>query len=194
MTDPVEADVRIATVGGYLAAAACAFFFVAFLFAFLYLRALNTNGLWGGGKPHHHVHAALTVGVIVLVCVLAAAALSRLALTELRAQARPLWRGAAAGALALGLVAVAVQCWQYADLGFGPGDGGYASVYLGWTGFFTIFLFGAMLWVETLLAGSRRDEPATRTQLAADFGAYSLVITMLALVEIAAFILLYVVT
>lgn len=174
MNESPEVDARIATVGGYLGAAACAFFFVAFLFAFFYLRALNTNDLWGAGQRHHHVHAALTVGIIVLACVLASVALSRLTLLE---------RWAGWTALALGLVAVAVQCWQYTDLGFGPGDGGYASVYLGWTGFFTIFVFGAMVWLETLLVGPRRT--------AAELGAFSLVWTMLGLVEIVAFILLF---
>jgi heme/copper-type cytochrome/quinol oxidase subunit 3 len=174
MNESPEVDARIATVGGYLGAAACAFFFVAFLFAFFYLRALNTNDLWAAGQRHHHVHAALTVGIIVLVCVLASVALSRLALVERRAG----W-----AALVLGLVAVGVQCWQYTDLGFGPGDGGYASVYLGWTGFFTIFVFGAMIWLETLLVGVRRT--------AAELGAFTLVWTTLGLVEIVAFILLY---
>ena len=69
-----------------------AFFFIAFLFAFLYLRALNTNGLWGGGKPGHHVHPALTVGIIVLVCVLASVALARVSLAALRDQ-KPHARG-----------------------------------------------------------------------------------------------------
>ena len=193
MNETAEVDARIATLGGYLAAAACAFFFVAFFFAFLYLRALNTNGLWGAGKPDHHVHAALTVGIVVLVCVLASVLLTRLALTELRAKARPLWRTAAAVALVLGLVAVAVQCWQYTDLGFGPGDGAYASVYLGWTGFFTIFVFGAMLWLETLLVSGRREQSTNPVRLVADVGAFSLVWTMLGLVELAAFILLFVV-
>ena len=78
---------------------------------------------------------------------------------------------------------VGVQCWQYTDLGFGPGDGGYASVYLGWTGLFTIFVFGAMVWLETLLVGVRRTT--------AELGAFTLVWTTLGLVEVVAFILLY---
>ena len=154
--EPPELEARIVTVGSYLLAAATAFFFVAFLFAFFYLRALNTNGLWGGGKPGHHVHPALTAGIAILVCVLASVGLVRLALVELRGRGAAWWRPAGGAALLLGLAAVAVQCWQYTDLGFGPGDGGYASVYLGWTGFFTIFAFGAMLWLETLLASTRR--------------------------------------
>jgi heme/copper-type cytochrome/quinol oxidase subunit 3 len=192
--EPPELEARIVTVGAYLIAAALAFFFVAFLFAFLYLRALNTNGLWGSGKPHHHVHAALTVGIVVLVTVLASAVLVRLALLELRARARPLWRLAGLAGLVLGLVAVGVQCWQYTDLGFGPGDGGYASVYLGWTGFFTIIAFGILLWLEAVLASTRRGVATSYVGLKGDLGSLSLVWTVMALVEIASFILLYVVT
>jgi heme/copper-type cytochrome/quinol oxidase subunit 3 len=190
-TEPPELEGRIVTLGAYLISAAIAFFFIAFLFAFLYLRALNTNGLWGGGKPHHHVHPALTVGIVVLVCVLLSVALVRLAVVEVRTQARPLWRTAGLAALALGLAAVAVQCWQYTDLGFGPGDGGYASVYLGWTGFFSIFTFGTMLWLESLLASTRRPGAVPHVRLVADVGSLSVVWTMLGLVEIAAFVLLY---
>lgn len=189
-----ELEARIVTIGAYLISAAMAFFFVAFLFAFLYLRALNTNGLWGGGKPHHHVHAALTVGIVVLVSVLASVVLLRLALGELRAQARPVWRLVSLVALLLGLVAVGVQAWQYTDLGFGPGDGGYASVYLGWTGFFSIFALGVMLWLEAVLASTRRAEEVPRVELQGDVTSVALVWTVLGLVEIASFILLYVVT
>jgi heme/copper-type cytochrome/quinol oxidase subunit 3 len=186
-----ELEARIVAVGGYQLSAATAFFFVAFLFAFFYLRALNNNGLWGGGKPGHHVHPALTVGIIVLVCVLAGVALLRLALTEVRGSARPQWRLAADGALALGLVAVGVQCWQYTELGFGPGDGGYASVYLGWTGFFTIFVFGAMLWLETIVASALRGMTVPQVQLESSVASLSVFWTVLGLVEIAAFVLLF---
>jgi heme/copper-type cytochrome/quinol oxidase subunit 3 len=191
---PVEApelEARVVTIGGYQLAAATAFFFVAFLFAFLYLRALNNNGRWGGGKPGHHVHPALTAGILVLVCVLASVALIRFVLMEVRGQARPLWRLAAGGALALGLAAVAVQCWQYTDLGFGPGDGGYASVYLAWTGFFTIFAFGAMLWLETIVVSALRGGILPRVRLEATVASLSLFWTVLGLVEIAAFVLLF---
>jgi heme/copper-type cytochrome/quinol oxidase subunit 3 len=93
----------------------------------------------------------------------------------------------------LGLVAVAVQCWQYTDLGFGPGDGGYASVYLGWTGFFTIFAFVALVWLEIMLASSRSATDIRQGRFEADAASFSIVWTMLGVVEIAAFILLYLV-
>jgi len=187
-----DVEARIVSIGSYLAAAALAFFFLAFLFAFFYLRALNTNGLWGGGKPGHHVHPALTVGIIVLVCVLGSVALVRLSLAGVRTQ-KSYARNVAIAALVLGLAAVAVQCWQYTDLGFGPGDGGFASVYLGWTGFFTIFAFVVLVWLEILLASSQSDTDLRRGRFEADAASFSIVWTMLGVVEIAAFILLYIV-
>jgi heme/copper-type cytochrome/quinol oxidase subunit 3 len=187
-----DVEARIVSIGSYLAAAALAFFFIAFLFAFFYLRALNTNGLWGGGKPGHHVHPALTVGIIVLACVLGSVALVRLSLAGVRTQ-KSYARSVAIAALVLGLAAVAVQCWQYTDLGFGPGDGGFASVYLGWTGFFTIFAFVVLVWLEILLASSQSDTDLRRGRFEADAASFSIVWTMLGVVEIAAFILLYIV-
>jgi heme/copper-type cytochrome/quinol oxidase subunit 3 len=185
--ETIEVEIRVQKVGSYLLAAAIAFFFVAFLFAFLYLRALNNNGLWGGGKPGHHVHPALTAGIVILVCVLASVAFARLSAKVAQ------WRLPAGGlALALGLVAVGVQCWQYTALGFGPGDGGYASVYLGWTGFFTIFALGALLWLEATLASAIRSD-VHGAKLEADAASFSLVWAMLGIVEVAAFILLFVV-
>lgn len=191
--EPPELEARVVKVGSYLLAAATAFFFVAFLFAFLYLRALNSNGLWAGGKPGHHVHPSLGAGIAVLVCVLVSVGLVRLALMEVRTRARSIWRLAGGAALLLGLAAVGVQCWQYTHLGFGPGDGGYASVYLGWTGFFTIFTFAAMLWLETLLVSTRRTAIAVvpAPQLESGVAALSLCWTMLGFVEIAAFVLLF---
>jgi heme/copper-type cytochrome/quinol oxidase subunit 3 len=189
---PVESaqvESRIVSVGSYLLSAAATFFFIAFLFAFLYLRALNSNGLWGGPKPGHHVPTTLTSGIAILACVLVSVLLTRVALVELRGRGRALWWPAGVSALLLGLASVAIQCWQYTDLAFGTSEGGYASVYLGWTGFFTIFVFGAMLWLETILATARRaPAPATPEP---DLASFSVFWSTLGLVEIAAFVLLY---
>jgi heme/copper-type cytochrome/quinol oxidase subunit 3 len=183
--EPPELARRIVHLGSILFSAATAFFFISFLFAFLYLRALNSNGLWGAGKPHHHVHASLGLGVAILVCVLLGVAAVH---GGLRVADRLL--PAAAAALLLGLAAIALQCWQWAHLGFGPGDGGYASVYLGWTGFFTIFVFGAMYWLETIVATAARGGlPAAEAVPAVR--SFSIFWTVLGLVEVAAFVLLF---
>jgi hypothetical protein len=65
-------------------------------------------------------------------------------------------------------------------------------VYLGWTGFFTIFALGALLWLEAILATAFRSG-VVDLKLETDVASFALVWTMLGLVEIAAFILLFVV-
>jgi UDP-N-acetylmuramyl pentapeptide phosphotransferase/UDP-N-acetylglucosamine-1-phosphate transferase len=181
---PVEE--RIILIGSYLLSASTLFFFISFLFAFFYLRELNSNGLWAGPKPGHHVPVPTGSGIAVLVCVLASVVLVRACLTA--AGARLLWP-LGGSALLLGLAAVAIQCWQYTDLGFGTNEGGYASVFLGWTGFFAIFAFGAMVWLEMILATGRR----TGSWVMHDLASFWVFWATLGIVEVAAFILLYVV-
>ena len=60
------------------------------------------------------------------------------------------WKPLISLALALGLAAVVLQGIEYARLGFGPADGGYASVFAAWTGLNALFVLGTTLWAETL--------------------------------------------
>jgi hypothetical protein len=146
-----ELLLRNVRVGSRIWAAAQAFFFMAFLFAFFYLRALNSNGIWRGW-PHHYPQPSLAFGIVIMLCVVAAAAIA--------------WVG---------------------SLGFGPTDGGYASVFVGWTGTLTIFLLGSAYSLATAL-GRERGAVEAATAEAAGF-----VLLVLAGVAFAAFILLYVV-
>src|SRR5437870_7906772 len=173
-------------VGSRIWAASQAFFFVAFFFAFLYLRALNTNGIWRGW-PHHHPHPSLAFGIAILICVVGGAAVARAAVLL----PPETWRLAAIGALLLELAAVGLQCAQFSSLGFGPTDGAYASVFVGWTGLFAVMLLGSIYRLGTVVAdqSSGVASPAFR---AAAVEAVSFVLIVLAGVEIAAFILLYV--
>ena len=184
--DSPEVEARSLTIGAYLIAAAIAFFFVAFLFAFFYLRALNSNGRWAGTNGHH-VSTTTGSGIAILACVLVSVVLVRLAVVELRGRARPVWWTLAGVGFLLGLAAVAIQCWQYTDMPFGTSEGGYASVYMGWTGFFTIVVFFAMVWLEIILATARR----TRTASGATLASFWVVWATIGLVQIVAFILLY---
>jgi heme/copper-type cytochrome/quinol oxidase subunit 3 len=177
---------RILSIGSYLLSASTLFFFVSFLFAFFYLRELNSNGLWAGPKPGHHVPVPTGSGIAILVCVLASVALVRVSMT---ARGARLLVPLGGSALLLGLAAVAIQSWQYTDLGFGTGEGGYASVFLGWTGFFAIFVFGAMLWLEMILATAWR----TGTRVMHDLASFWVFWATLGIVQIVAFILLYLV-
>jgi heme/copper-type cytochrome/quinol oxidase subunit 3 len=185
--EPPELLPRTLWVGSRIFAAGEAFFFVAFLFAFFYLRALNSNNVWRGW-PHHHPHPSKAFGIAILICFVASAVVLRAAAR----MAATTWRPAAAAAFALGLAAVGLQCAQFASLGFGPTDAGYGSVYVGWTGLLALAAFGTMLWLETVLAQSLRGS-ADVAYLRASVEAVSFSWAVLALVEIAAFVLLYLV-
>ena len=137
---------------GQLLASATTFFFVSFFFAYFYLRSVNNAGMW---KPKH-VDASVTWGTIVTACIVGSAMLVRLGLADHRAGARTAWRRKGAAALALGIAALVLQAIAWTQQGFGPADGGYASVYYGWTAFIWLFVLGTMFWLETTLATSLR--------------------------------------
>jgi heme/copper-type cytochrome/quinol oxidase subunit 3 len=139
-------------VAGQLWSSATVFFFFAFLFAYFYLRSLNSQGLW---RPKH-VDPPLTIGTLCMAAVVGCAVLLRLALQDLRKDNRVAWRRKGGAALALLVIAVALQIAGWATQGFGPTEGGYASVYVGWTGLLTLFLIGLAYWLETTLATSIR--------------------------------------
>ena len=185
--EPLELLPRTIWTGSRIFAASEAFFFVAFLFAFFYLRALNSNNVWRGW-PHHHPHPSKAFGIAILICVLASAGALRAATRT----AGTAWRPLAAASFGLGLAAVALQCAQFASLGFGPTDAGYGSVFVGWTGLFALAAFGTMLWLETVLAQSLRGS-ADLPYLRASVEAVSFSWAVLALVQLAAFVLLYLV-
>jgi heme/copper-type cytochrome/quinol oxidase subunit 3 len=174
-SEPPELLARNLRVAGYLWSTTTVFFFVGFLFAFFYLRSLNNADLW---RPKG-VDPPVGFGTAILVVILASVALGRLALRERRLaddvmpanQARLLgprdqarlraWRLRGSIALGLGLATVVLQCVEWATMGFGPASGGYASVFVGWTGLLALFALGAMFWLETLLATSFRYRRAT---------------------------------
>jgi heme/copper-type cytochrome/quinol oxidase subunit 3 len=150
--EPPELLGRNLVSASYLLAGATAFFFVAFLFAFFYLRALNNGGMW---KPPG-VEASVGWGTAVLACYVVSALLVRLGLNDHRAMRRDRWRVKGLAALLAGLVGLVLQVIAWTQQSFGPADGGYASVYFGWTAFIFLFVLGAMLWLEMNVAMSFR--------------------------------------
>jgi heme/copper-type cytochrome/quinol oxidase subunit 3 len=181
-----ERNLAIAT---RLGAAGQAFFFVAFLFAFFYLRALNTAGRWN----LHHLHPSRAYGIAILVCIVGSAAATWLAAWSARVPNPLLWRVGIGAAILLALAALGLQCAQYANLGFGPGDGSFASVFVGWTGLIAVNILGVLYWLTTLLAESLRARGRSLNLLRASAEAAGVYWVTLGLIEVVAFILLYVV-
>ena len=150
--EPPEVMARNLRIASHLWSSATAFFFAAFLFAYFYLRSLDSSAVW---RPKH-VDPSLTLGTLTAAALVAAAALLRLGLADHRAERRPAWRVKGSLALVLLVVAVTLQIVEWSTQSFGPTDGPYASVYLGWTGLLALFVLGLAYWVETTLATSIR--------------------------------------
>jgi len=142
---------------GQLLAGASAFFFLAFLFAYFYLRSVNSNHLW---KPKH-VDASVTWGTIVMACIVVSAMLVRFGRMDQAAGRRDAFRLKGLAGLAFGLAALVLQVVGWTQQSFGPTEGGYASVFFGWTAFMFLFVLFTMYWLETVIATSYRyrNEP-----------------------------------
>jgi heme/copper-type cytochrome/quinol oxidase subunit 3 len=151
-SEPPELMGRNLNSAAHLLASATAFFFLAFIFAYFYLRSLNNAHLW---RPKH-VDPSVTLGTLVMALIVASALLVRLGLLDHRAGRRAQWRLKGVAALAIGLIAVVLQFVEWTSANFGPADGGYASVFIGWTAFNVLFILATLLWLENLLASSYR--------------------------------------
>src|SRR5207302_9836460 len=121
--EPPELLARNLVSASYLLAGATAFFFVAFVFAYFYLRSLSNGGVW---KPKG-VDASIGWGTAVVACYVLSALLVRLGLADHRALRREQWRLKGLAALAVGLVGLVLQVLAWTHEGFGPTDGGFAS-------------------------------------------------------------------
>jgi heme/copper-type cytochrome/quinol oxidase subunit 3 len=209
-SDPVASDPLLASAGSHVAlearplnlrlgarlfVAADAFVFLAFLFAYLYLRSLNQHGLW---RPPH-TSPSLALGLVTLVAVVGSAAAFVAALRALRAGRPRNWRAGAGLSLAFVLAAVAAQGWQLFDPGFSPYHAGaFGSVFVGFTATLFVHLLGATYWLETIVASSgafHREragvaQPSLLYEPAAS--AYGTFALFLAGVEVVAFVLIYI--
>jgi hypothetical protein len=196
-----ETALNAAWVGSRLAVGGLTFGFGAFVFAYFYLRALNSHGLWhpAGFKGPQPWAGAVIMGLIVV------SALAQYGgLTRIKAGGKTAWQAAAAAALAAGLAAVGLQVWQLLHLPFYPGSAGFASVFVGTTPVFLVVVFGAMIWLEILIMRCRAipqisfvEQPPTYAEafavqrFQASLSAFTVVWNYLAVVAILFWVLFY---
>jgi heme/copper-type cytochrome/quinol oxidase subunit 3 len=156
---------RALSVSARLFAGATTFFFLAFVFAYFYLRSLNQDHFWHPSaaqlkEQQEALHVSLNpnqaLGVAFVVCIVLSVLLTIVAARGETRRARG-WLLPGFAGLALGLAAVAVQCVEFVVQKFGPTDGAYASVFCGWMGFYLLFVVGTMYWLETHLATELRE-------------------------------------
>ena len=196
-----ESALNATWTGSRLAIGGLTFLFGAFLFAYFYLRSLNSSGRWQGSG---YIAPSLWMGTTIMLLTEVSAGVHYFGLQRIKAGHKSTWQIDGLIALGLGLAAVAFQVYQLADLPFAPGSSGYASVF---TGFYSIFLFiqlAVLVWLEILLARSRFipavsfvEQPPTYTEtrdvqrFQASLSAFSTVWNYMALMALLFWFLFY---
>jgi heme/copper-type cytochrome/quinol oxidase subunit 3 len=175
----------------------------AFIFAFFYLRSINSYGNW---YPSSLTPPNKIEGLLIMALVVVSAIVQSLGLTQIKAGRKQPWLLAAVVALALGVAGGGLQVWQLTILPFQPGQAGFASVFVGATPVFALLVLGTMVWLEILVAGSRNipgisfaEQPPTFAEAAevqrfqANLSAFTLFWNFLAVAAIVLWLLFYVV-
>ena len=145
--EPPQWQPRILWVSTRGLTGGAAFFFISWVFAYFYLRSLDSNRDWKIGT----VNAPVGWGVAIVIVLLLSAVALRAAVTDPK-------RIVSAGGAALGLalLSVVLQIIEWTTLGFGPASGGYASVFVGWTAVYMFFTLFCAYWIETQVATAWR--------------------------------------
>jgi heme/copper-type cytochrome/quinol oxidase subunit 3 len=194
--EPPEWQPRALWAGGRLLCGALVFFFASFLFAFFYLKALDVNHNWKMG----HVVPDGGIGIAIAALFLISAVIYRLAAKQAAVDSM------AGGmvAVAMGVVAVGLQFFQYTVLDFGASSGGYAAVFFGWTATYAIVALMGLYWIEVQAASLwrvRREGKMRETEvptseaavLKAGIEAASFYWAFFVVIGVLAYILLYLV-
>ena len=163
-----ESALNAAWTGSRLAIGGLAFLFGCFVFAYFYLRSVDSAARWQGSG---YVRPSLWIGTTIMLLALLSAGVHYFGLQRIKAGHKVTWQIDALVALALGLAAVAMQIYQLANLPFPPGSSGYSSVFTGFYPVFLVIQLAAMIWLEMLLARSRFipalsfvEQPPTRAE------------------------------
>lgn len=147
-----EAGLNAAWTGSRLAMGALSFLFGAYVFAYFYLRSVNSGGRWQGSGYHA---PSMIMGTVIMLLVLTSAGVHYSGLQRIKAGNKRMWQIAAVTALLLGLGAVAMQIIELIFLPFYPGSSGFSSVFTGFYPVFLAILLAGMLWLEMLVMRSR---------------------------------------
>jgi heme/copper-type cytochrome/quinol oxidase subunit 3 len=145
------------TIGVRLLCSATAFLFISFLFAFFYLRAVNSNGLW---RPKG-VEPVQSWGIAVMVLMVLTAVVFDVARRAVVSGTEPRWRNASVTALVLAVLVILAQALEWSAITFKTWQGGWAAVFWGWTTVQLLFWLGAVFWIETLVAQTLRRPAAS---------------------------------
>jgi heme/copper-type cytochrome/quinol oxidase subunit 3 len=196
-----EAALGAAWTGSRLAMGGLSFLFGSFVFAYFYLRSLNSHGRWHGvGFQQPNV----AMGTIIIAIIVVSAIIHTMVLQRIKAGNKRAWQAGALAALVLGLAAVALMIIQLLFLPFWPGSSGYSSVFVGTYPVYLTVVLAVMIWLETMLMRSRSipaisfvEQPPTFTEAftvqrsQAGLSAFTAVWNYMAVVGIVFWVLFY---
>jgi hypothetical protein len=196
-----ESALNGAWTGSRLAIGGLSFLFGSFVFAYFYLRSLNSGGRWMGSAWRQ---PSTIEGTVIMILVLLSAGVHYISLQQIKAGRKGVWQIGGTVALLLGVGAVVTQILQLLFLNFWPGSSGYASVFVGYSAVLVVILLCAMFWLETLLMRSRHipgisfvEQPPTYTEaftvqrFQANLSAFSVIWNFLALIALLFWVLFY---
>ena len=179
------------------------FLFGSFLFAYFYLRSLNSSGRWHGSGFHR---PSEVYGAVIMLLVLVSAGVHYIGLQRIKAGNKSAWQIGGVIALVIGLAAVALQIVELLYLPFQPGSSGFSSVFTAFYPAFAVILLAGLIWLETLLMRSRSipgmsfvEQPPTYAEafavqrFQANLSAFTLVWNFLAAMALLFWILFYVI-
>ena len=147
-----EAALGASWTGSRLAMGGLSFLFGAFVFAYFYLRSVNSHGRWHGAG---FVQPSVAFGTVIIAIIVVSAIIHTAVLQRIKAGNKRTWQAGALAALVLGLAAVALMIIQLLFLPFWPGSSGYSSVFTGTYPVYLTVVLAVMVWLETLLMRSR---------------------------------------
>ena len=198
-----EAGLNAAWTASRLAIGGLCFLFGSFVFAYFYLRSLNSSGRWLGSGYHP---PSILMGSIIMAAVVVSAGIQYAGLQQIKAGHKGLWQIFGLTALVLGVAAVVLQILDLLYLPFLPGSSGFSSVFVGFYAVFLTILLAGMIWLETLLARSRFipamsfvEQPPTYTEafavqrFQAGLSGFTVVWNYLAVMAILFWVLFYVI-
>jgi len=198
-----EAGLNAAWTASRLAIGGLCFLFGSFVFAYFYLRSINSSGRWLGAGYHP---PSMLMGTIIMAAVVVSAAIQYAGLQQIKAGHKRLWQIFAVVALAFGAGAVVLQILELLYLPFWPGSSGFSSVFTGFYPVFLVVLLAGMIWLETLLARSRFipaisfvEQPPTYTEafavqrFQAALSGFTLIWNFLAVMAVLFWVLFYVI-
>src|SRR5215472_13871301 len=146
-----EAALNASWTGVRLALGGMSFLLGSFVFAFFYLKALNSHGLWYTAGTHPKAW----FGVVITLLVVVSAVVQTAVLQLIKRGNKAAWQRGALVAMVLGLAAVVLSILQLLTLPFWPAAGGFASVFVGYWPVYLFIALCAMVWLEMLIMRAR---------------------------------------